>query len=51
MTRKATDNLKTIGLDISKNSFHLIGLDGCFGSKADIQHLAQLRPLLGVKRT
>jgi transposase len=28
MTRKATDVVTTIGIDIGKNTFHLIGLDG-----------------------
>ena len=28
MTRKATEQVTTIGIDIGKNSFHLIGLDG-----------------------
>ena len=28
MARKATDQVTTIGIDIGKNSFHLIGLDG-----------------------
>ena len=32
MARKATDQVTTIGIDIGKNSFHLIGLDGCLGS-------------------
>ena len=27
MSRKATDPVTTIGVDIGKNSFHLIGLD------------------------
>ena len=27
MTRKATDQVTTIGIDIGKNNFHLIGLD------------------------
>ena len=27
MTRKATDHVTTIGIDIGKNTFHLIGLD------------------------
>jgi len=27
MTRKATDQVTTIGIDIGKNTFHLIGLD------------------------
>ncbi len=37
MTRKATEKVTTIGIDIGKNNFHLIGLDGCFGSKAEVQ--------------
>ncbi len=28
MARKATDQVTTIGIDIGKNSFHLIGFDG-----------------------
>ncbi len=28
MARKATDQVTTIGIDIGKNNFHLIGLDG-----------------------
>ncbi len=32
MSRKATDPVTTIGIDIGKNSFHLIGLDGRCGS-------------------
>ncbi len=28
MSRKATDQVTTIGIDIGKNNFHLIGLDG-----------------------
>ena len=27
MTRKVTDQVTTIGIDIGKNNFHLIGLD------------------------
>ncbi len=27
MARKATDQVTTIGIDIGKNNFHLIGLD------------------------
>jgi hypothetical protein len=27
MSRKATDSVTTIGIDIGKNSFHVIGLD------------------------
>jgi hypothetical protein len=29
MTRKATDVVWTIGIDIGENSLHLIGLEGC----------------------
>ncbi len=28
MTREATDQVTTIGIDIGKNNFHLMGLDG-----------------------
>ncbi len=28
MSRKATNSATTIGIDIGKNNFHLIGLDG-----------------------
>ena len=28
MSRKATDQVTTIGIDIGKNKFHLFGLDG-----------------------
>ncbi len=28
MARKPTDQVTTIGIDIGKNTFHLIGLDG-----------------------
>ncbi len=28
MARKETDQVTTIGIDIGKNNFHLIGLDG-----------------------
>ena len=33
MSRKATDRVTTIGIDIGKNGSHLIGLDGRLGSK------------------
>ncbi len=36
MTRKATDQVTTIGIDIGKNGFHLFGLDGRFGSIAAV---------------
>ncbi len=32
MSRKATGRVTTIGIDIGKNGFHPIGLDGRFGS-------------------
>ncbi len=37
MSRKATDRVTTIGIDIGKNGFHLIGLDDRFGSKPEVQ--------------
>ena len=37
MARKATDQVTTISIDIGKNTVHLIGLDGRFGSKADLE--------------
>ncbi len=36
MARKATDQVTTISIDIGKNTVHLIGLDGRFGSKAAV---------------
>ncbi len=32
MTRKWTDSVTTMGIDIGKFSLDLIGLEGCFGS-------------------
>ncbi len=37
MARGAKDQLTMIGVDIGKNIFHLIGLDGRFGSKPEVQ--------------
>ena len=51
MARKATNQATTIGIDIGKNNFHLIGFNVRFGSKADIQRHSHLCPLSGVKRT
>ncbi len=51
MSRKATDSVTTIGIDIGKNSFHLIGLDVRFGSFADSTVTVSIRPLSGLKRT
>ena len=33
MTRKVAKQVATTGIDIDKNSLHLLGLEGCFGSK------------------
>ncbi len=33
MARKVTDQVTVIGIDIGKNAFHLIGLDGRLGSR------------------
>jgi len=54
MARKATDQVTTIGIDIGKNNFHLIGLDGagnivlrCKLSRSQvIVRLANLPPCL-----
>ena len=43
--------LATIGIDIGKNGFHLIGLDVRCGSGAEVQRLGHLRPLLRAKPT
>ncbi|MCH7929180.1 MAG: hypothetical protein IH906_06460 [Proteobacteria bacterium] len=40
MPRKAADRLTTIGIDIGKNSFHLIGLD------AEGYHSMRIAPFL-----
>ena len=59
MSRKATDRVTTIGIDIGKNGFHLIGLDGRLGSKADSRKarpstnqsvLSGCTPLVAVRR-
>ncbi len=49
MTRKATDQVTTIGIDIGKNSFHLIGLDGGFGSAPAFRGAAPRSLLWGHK--
>jgi len=49
MTRKATDVVTTIGIDIGKNSFLLIGLEGCFGSKAAVGATPCSRPESGAE--
>jgi hypothetical protein len=47
MTRKETDGVTTIGIDIGNNSLHLIGLEGGFGSRADENQLPLPRRLSG----
>ena len=48
MSRKATDQVATIGIDIGKNSFHLMGLNDRSGSCADLQrHLKHCRFSVG----
>ncbi len=51
MSHKATNVVTTIGVHIGKNDFHLIGLDGRFGSRADSTVTVSIRSLLGLKRT
>ncbi len=51
MTRKATDAVTTMGIDIGKISLHLIGLEGCFGSTTDSGGYPKFRPVLGAKQT
>jgi len=51
MTRKATEQVTMIGIDIGKNSLHPIGLEGCFGSTADQQPVHPVGLLPGVKQT
>ena len=51
MTRKATDIVTKISIDIGKNRLHLIGLEGGFGSTADQQTVRRTGPLSEVKQT
>ncbi len=51
MARKATNQVTTIGIDIGKNSFHLIDPNVRFGSKPDIIVSPEKRPLSVGKRT
>jgi hypothetical protein len=51
MTRKATDVVTTIGIDIGNNSLHLIGLEGGFGSREDEIRSPVPRLLLRVKQS
>ncbi len=45
MARKATNQVTAIGIDIGKNSFHLIDPNVRFGSKPVLADLAQRRRL------
>jgi hypothetical protein len=36
MARTATDQVTTTGIDIGKNTFHVISLDGCSGSDSEV---------------
>jgi hypothetical protein len=47
MACRATEQVATTGIDIGKNSLHLIGLEGCFGSRADENRLLLPRRLSG----
>jgi hypothetical protein len=50
MTRKVAKQVATTGIDIDKNSLHLLGLEGCFGSTFTVTALTDPRPELGVKQ-
>jgi hypothetical protein len=47
MARKVSDQVTTIGIDIGKNIFHVIGL----GSKVPVQPPTNLGLLFGEKRS
>ena len=47
MDCRATEQVATIGINIGKNSLHLIGLEGCFGSTADQQPVHPVSLLSG----
>ncbi len=51
MAGKATNQVTTIGIDIGKNNFHLIGLDGRLGSNPDVRTRCPEHLLSGVERT
>ncbi len=48
MTRKATDQVTTIGIDIGKNNFHLIRLDGAGNIVLGVVRVNWLEPGTGV---
>jgi hypothetical protein len=45
MARKATDSVTLIGIEISRNGFDLIALDGRSGSKPAVCIASSERPL------
>ncbi len=49
MAHKVTNQVTKIGIDIGKNSFHLIGLDGRFGSSTDHSICTYEGPRIGVR--
>ncbi len=49
MARKATDSVTLIGIDISRNGFDLIALDGRSGSKPAVCRASSERPLSDLK--
>jgi hypothetical protein len=51
MDRKPTEQVATIGINIGKNRFHLIGLEVRLGSGSDYRHRDLERPHLGVQPT
>ncbi len=51
MARKATNQVTTIGIDIGKNSFHLIDPNVRFGSSPGLNCHLQARPLCAEQRT
>ena len=51
MPRNATGIVTTIGIEIGKNSLHLVGLEGCLGSRPDHQAAHLLGLLSEVKQT
>jgi hypothetical protein len=51
MDRKPTEQVATIGINIGKNRFHLIGLEVRLGSGSDYRHRHPERPHLEVQLT
>ncbi len=51
MARKATEQVTTIGIDIGKNTFHLIGFDDRSGSYLAVKGRGGSRLLLRAQRS